>query len=194
MITQKLTITDLMSDLVKRQGSDLHLTADSVPYFRIQGSIIPASNNIYKEETLVSDLKSILGPEKLRLFFEEKELDCSYGLEGVARFRLNIFLDRGKISCVMRALSTDIPSFSQIGLPDSVQQLLQRPRGLMLVTGPTGSGKTTTLASSIDWINANNAHHILTIEDPIEFVFENKNCLVRQREVGEDTPINEPES
>lgn len=87
----------------------------------------------------------------------------------------------------MRALSTNIPSFSQIGLPDSVQQLLQRPRGLMLVTGPTGSGKTTTLASSIDWINANNAHHILTIEDPIEFVFENKNCLVRQREVGEDT-------
>ena len=87
----------------------------------------------------------------------------------------------------MRALNTDIPSFSQIGLPDSVQQLLQRPRGLMLVTGPTGSGKTTTLASSIDWINANNAHHILTIEDPIEFVFENKNCLVRQREVGEDT-------
>ena len=87
----------------------------------------------------------------------------------------------------MRALSTNIPSFSQIGLPDNVQQLLQRPRGLMLVTGPTGSGKTTTLASSIDWINSNNAHHILTIEDPIEFVFENKNCLVRQREVGEDT-------
>ena len=187
MTTQNLTITNLMSDLVKRQGSDLHLTADSLPYFRIQGSIIPASNHIYKEEILVSDLKSILGAEKLKVFFEEKELDCSYGLEGVARFRLNIFFDRGKISCVMRALNTDIPSFSQIGLPDSVQQLLQRPRGLMLVTGPTGSGKTTTLASSIDWINANNAHHILTIEDPIEFVFENKNCLVRQREVGEDT-------
>ena len=187
MTTQNLTITNLMSDLVKRQGSDLHLTADSLPYFRIQGSIIPASNDIYKEESLLSDLKSILGAEKLKVFFEEKELDCSYGLEGVARFRLNIFFDRGKISCVMRALNTDIPSFSQIGLPDSVQQLLQRPRGLMLVTGPTGSGKTTTLASSIDWINANNAHHILTIEDPIEFVFENKNCLVRQREVGEDT-------
>ena len=173
MTTQNLTITNLMSDLVKRQGSDLHLTADSLPYFRIQGSIIPASNDIYKEEILVSDLKSILGAEKLKVFFEEKELDCSYGLEGVARFRLNIFFDRGKISCVMRALNTDIPSFSQIVLPDSVQQLLQRPRGLMLVTGPTGSGKTTTLASSI--------------EDPIEFVFENKNCLVRQREVGEDT-------
>ena len=187
MTDQNLTITNLMSELVKRNGSDLHLTADSLPYFRIQGSIVPARNDIYKEEILVSDLKSILGAEKLKHFFEEKELDCSYGLEGVARFRLNIFLDRGKVSCVMRALNTDIPSFSQIGLPDSVQQLLQRPRGLMLVTGPTGSGKTTTLASSIDWINANNAHHILTIEDPIEFVFKNKNCLVRQREVGEDT-------
>ena len=87
----------------------------------------------------------------------------------------------------MRALSTHIPSFSKIGLPDSVQQLLSRPRGLMLVTGPTGSGKTTTLASSIDWINTNYSHHILTIEDPIEFIYEIKNCLVRQREVGEDT-------
>ena len=176
-----------MSDLVKRNGSDLHLTGDKVPYFRIQGSILPAGESIYKEEDLISDLKIILGEEKLKVFFNEKELDCSYGLEGVARFRLNIFFDRGKVSCVMRALNTNIPSFSQIGLPDSVQQLLQRPRGLMLVTGPTGSGKTTTLASGIDWINTNFAHHILTIEDPIEFIYKNKNCLVRQREVGEDT-------
>ena len=187
MTSQNLIITNLMSDLVRRNGSDLHLTGDTVPYFRVQGSILPASESIYKEENLISDLKIILGEDKLNVFFNEKELDCSYGLAGVARFRLNIFFDRGKVSCVMRALNTDSPSFSQIGLPDSVQQLLQRPRGLMLVTGPTGSGKTTTLASSIDWINANNAHHILTIEDPIEFVFENKNCLVRQREVGEDT-------
>ena len=187
MTIQNLAIANLMSDLVKRNGSDLHLTGDTVPYFRIQGSIIPASETIYKEENLIYDLKTILGEEKINNFIHEKELDCSYGLEGVARFRLNIFYDRGKVSCVMRALSTNIPSFSQIGLPDSVQQLLQRPRGLMLVTGPTGSGKTTTLASSIDWINSNNAHHILTIEDPIEFVFANKNCLVRQREVGEDT-------
>ena len=187
MSIPNLTITNLMSELVKRNGSDLHLTADSIPYFRIQGSILPAGDTLYKEEVLLSDLKFILGEEKLKIFFDEKELDCSYGLEGVARFRLNVFFDRGKVSCVMRALNTNIPTFSQIGLPDSVQQLLQRPRGLMLVTGPTGSGKTTTLASSIDWINSNNAHHILTIEDPIEFVFENKNCLVRQREVGEDT-------
>jgi len=187
MTTTNLKITRLMAELVQRNGSDLHLTGDKLPYFRIQGSILPADTEEYSKEELTKDLISILGDEKINLFKKEKELDCSYGLEGIARFRLNVFYDRGRISCVMRALSTNIPNFSEIGLPDSVQQLLKRPRGLMLVTGPTGSGKTTTLASSIDWINTNNSDHILTIEDPIEFVFENKNCLVRQREVGEDT-------
>ncbi len=176
-----------MAELVQRNGSDLHLTGDKLPYFRIQGSILPADTEEYSKEDLTKDLIAILGDEKIHLFEKEKELDCSYGLEGIARFRLNVFYERGRISCVMRALSTNIPNFSEIGLPDSVQQLLKRPRGLMLVTGPTGSGKTTTLASSVDWLNTNNSDHILTIEDPIEFVFENKNCLVRQREVGEDT-------
>ncbi len=182
-----MRLTHLMSELVKRDGSDLHLTGDSYPFFRVQGEILPASSEIYSCKELRADLEQVLGPKKLAIFDENKELDCSYGLEGIARFRMNLFLDRGKISCVMRALSTLIPSFSKIGIPDSVQQLLRRPRGLMLVTGPTGSGKTTTLASSIDWINTNFAHHILTIEDPIEFIYSNKNCLVRQREVGEDT-------
>jgi len=182
-----MKLTELMSELVKRNGSDLHLTGDCVPFFRIQGQILPASTETFLGSELREQLENILGEEKLLIFDKEKELDCSYGLHGIARFRINIFLDRGKISCVMRALSTNIPSFSKIGLPDSVQQLLSRPRGLMLVTGPTGSGKTTTLASSIDWINSNYSHHILTIEDPIEFIYENKNCLVRQREVGEDT-------
>ena len=182
-----MKLTNLMSELVKRNGSDLHLTGDSIPFFRVQGQILPANSEIYSSEDLRSDLEKILGPKKLSNFDKEKELDCSYGLEGIARFRINIFFDRGKISCVMRALNTEIPSFSKIGIPDSVQQLLSRPRGLMLVTGPTGSGKTTTLASGIDWINTNSAHHILTIEDPIEFIYKNKNCLVRQREVGEDT-------
>ena len=180
-------IKQLMKTLVERNGSDLHLTGDSLPYFRIQGQIVPADSEVFSEEQMYQELESLLGKDKLLTVKTNKELDCSYGLEGVARFRLNIFFDRGHISCVMRALSTNIPSFSFIGLPDSVQQLLNRPRGLMLVTGPTGSGKTTTLASSIDWINDNFSHHILTIEDPIEFVYENKNCLVRQREVGEDT-------
>ncbi len=187
MINVNSRITRLMEELVKRNGSDLHLTGDSYPYFRIQGQILPADNNIFSDLDLRKDLSSLLGDSKIEKFESNKELDCSYGLQGIARFRLNIFYERGKISCVMRALNTHIPNFSKIGLPDSVQQLLNRPRGLMLVTGPTGSGKTTTLASSIDWINNNFSHHILTIEDPIEFIFPNKNCLVRQREVGEDT-------
>ena len=182
-----MKLTNLMSELVKRNGSDLHLTGNNYPFFRVQGQILPASSEQYSSTELRKDLEKLLGEKKLAIFDKEKELDCSYGLEGIARFRMNIFLDRGNISCVMRALNTEIPSFSKIGIPDSVQQLLSRPRGLMLVTGPTGSGKTTTLASGIDWINTNFAHHILTIEDPIEFIYKNKNCLVRQREVGEYT-------
>ena len=176
-----------MGGLVERGGSDLHLTGDTPPYYRVQGSIVPVSDEIYEESTLRDDLCALLGKEKIEKCFLDKELDCSYTLENVARFRINIFYDRGKISAVMRALSSNIPTFNQLGLPSSVQQLLNRPRGLMLVTGPTGSGKTTTLASSIDWINENKPHHILTIEDPIEFIYSNKNCLIRQSEVGEDT-------
>ncbi len=109
-----MKLTNLMSELVKRNGSDLHLTGDSIPFFRVQGQILPANSEIYSCEDLRSDLEKILGPKKLSNFDKEKELDCSYGLEGIARFRINIFLDRGKISCVMRALNTEIPSFSKI--------------------------------------------------------------------------------
>ena len=172
---------------MEKGGSDLHITADTQPYLRAQGNLVPFREELLEEEKMYEEFEIMLGKQRINQFREKKELDCSYSLEGVARFRLNLFIERGRLSCVMRALSTKIPQFSEIGLPNSVQQLLNRPRGLMLVTGPTGSGKTTTLASSIDWINANHSHHILTIEDPIEFVYENKGCLVRQREVGEDT-------
>ena len=182
-----IIVQDLMKELVRKEGSDLHLTGGSNPFFRIQGQILPASSEVLTSESLRQELISLIGVEKIEKFDKEKDLDCSLALDGLARFRLNLFFDRGNISCVMRALSTNIPTFEEIGLPENVQQLLIRPRGLMLVTGPTGSGKTTTLASAIDWINTNEAKHILTIEDPIEYSFSNKNCLVRQREVGEDT-------
>ena len=180
-------VEELMKELVESGGSDLHLTADTQPYYRVQGSLVAFKEEALSEDRMYADFESMLGKSRINTLREKKELDCSYSLEDVARFRLNLFIERGRLACVMRALSTKIPSFQDIGLPNSVQQLLNRPRGLMLVTGPTGSGKTTTLASSIDWINSNHAHHILTIEDPIEFVYENKGCLVRQREVGEDT-------
>ena len=182
-----LYIESLMKGLVDKGGSDLHITAGTRPYNRIQGNLVPVSEDLMDEDKMYNEFETMLGKRRIERFKEDRELDCSYSLEGVARFRLNLFIERGRLACVMRALSTRIPSFNDIGLPNSVQQLLNRPRGLMLVTGPTGSGKTTTLASSIDWINANSSHHILTIEDPIEFVYSNKGCLIRQREVGEDT-------
>ena len=181
-----LKIPKLMNELVKRNGSDLHLTADSIPFFRIQGQILPVNDETFSSEDLVSELSYLL-EDKIEKLWENKELDLSYSFENIARFRINLFFERGKVACVMRALNSSIPTFSEIGIPESVQQLLNRPRGLLLVTGPTGCGKTTTVASSIDWINENHSSHILTIEDPIEFVFKNKNCLVRQREIGEDT-------
>ena len=182
-----LYIEGLMKELVEKGGSDLHLTAETQPYYRVQGNLVPFREEKLDEQRMMNEFTEMLGAKKISSFKERNELDCSYSLEGVARFRMNLFMERGRVSCVMRALSTKIPRFTDIGLPSSVQQMLNRPRGLMLVTGPTGSGKTTTLASSIDWINSSHAHHILTIEDPIEFVYENKGCLVRQREVGEDT-------
>ena len=182
-----LKIPKLMNELVKRNGSDLHITADSIPFFRIQGQILPVNDEIFSSEDLVNELSYLLEDKRMEKLWKNKELDLSYSLENIARFRINLFFERGKVACVMRALNSSIPTFSEIGIPESVQQLLNRPRGLILITGPTGCGKTTTVASSIDWINENHSSHILTIEDPIEFIFRNKNCLVRQREIGEDT-------
>lgn len=185
-ITQTL-LYKLMKELSDRNGSDLHLTANSIPFFRVQGQMIPAQNDFFSADQLYLELKLLIGQKKFERFLERKDYDCSFGMEGISRFRINLFYERNNISCVMRALNNEIPSFSKLGLPESVQQLLKKPRGLVLVTGPTGSGKTTTLASALNWINLNYSSHILTIEDPIEFVYENKNCLVRQREIGEDT-------
>ena len=180
-------IIKLMKELINRNGSDLHLRGDTVPFFRVQGQMMPADSLPISSAVLKEELESLIGKNKFDNFVKNKDFDCSFGLDGIARFRINLFFDRGHISCVMRALDNKIPNFSNIGLPESVQQLLNRPRGLVLVTGPTGSGKTTTLASGLNWINNNQSSHILTIEDPIEFIYENKNCLIRQREIGEDT-------
>ena len=180
-----LKLHALMNDLVSRGGSDLHLTGDIQPYFRIQGQILPASDEKLSQAQLWKELTVMLGETKMDTFKEKKELDCSYGLENVARFRLNVFFDRGKIACVMRALGSKIPNFLFLDCPKT-SAAFESPSRPHVGYWTNRIRKNST--GKLDYgISTNHSHHILTVEDPIEFVFNNKNCLVRQREVGEDT-------
>jgi len=173
--------------MVERGASDLHITTGSPPQLRIDGSLVPLRPPPLKPretKTLCSEAM----PEDQRLRFEKgHEIDFSFGVKSLSRFRSNVFLQRGAVSGAFRAIPFEIRPLKDLGMPPVVEELCQRPRGLVLVTGPTGSGKSTTLASMIDKINTENRHHIVTVEDPIEFLHSNKLCLVNQREVGSDT-------
>jgi twitching motility protein PilT len=183
----ELMIEDLMEQLVEMGGSDLHLTAGLPPYFRISGHLQPIGDRSLSAEECQRLIFSMLNNTQRKNLEQNWELDCSYGVRGLARFRVNVYKDRGTYAACLRALSSKIPSFEKLGLPDVVREMSEKPRGLILVTGPTGSGKTTTLAAMLDLINRTRAEHILTVEDPIEFVYEPKKCLVHQRQLGEDT-------
>ncbi len=180
-------IEDLMEQLVEMGGSDLHLSAGLPPYFRISGKLTPIGNEPLSNEECQRLIFSMLNNTQRKTLEQTWELDCSYGVKGLARFRVNVYKDRGTYAACLRALSSKIPSFEQLGLPDVVREMAEKPRGLILVTGPTGSGKTTTLAAMIDLINRTRAEHILTVEDPIEFVYEPIKSLIHQRQLGEDT-------
>ncbi|NJN29900.1 MAG: type IV pilus twitching motility protein PilT [Synechococcales cyanobacterium RM1_1_8] len=180
-------IEDLMEQLVEMGGSDLHLSAGLPPYFRISGKLTPISNEPLTSEECQRLIFSMLNNTQRKTLEQTWELDCSYGVKGLARFRVNVYKDRGTYAACLRALSSKIPSFELLGLPDIVREMAEKPRGLILVTGPTGSGKTTTLAAMIDLINRTRAEHILTVEDPIEFVYEPIKSLIHQRQLGEDT-------
>jgi twitching motility protein PilT len=181
----ELMIEDLMEQLVEMGGSDLHLTAGLPPYFRISGHLQPIGDQVLTAEECQRLIFSMLNNTQRKNLEQNWELDCSYG--GLARFRVNVYKDRGTYAACLRALSSKIPNFEKLGLPDVVREMAEKPRGLILVTGPTGSGKTTTLAAMIDLINRTRAEHILTIEDPIEFVYEPIKSLIHQRQLGEDT-------
>jgi twitching motility protein PilT len=183
----ELMIEDLMEQLVEMGGSDLHLTAGLPPYFRISGHLQPIGDQALSAEECQRLIFSMLNNTQRKNLEQNWELDCSYGVRGLARFRVNVYKDRGTYAACLRALSSKIPSFDKLGLPDVVREMAEKPRGLILVTGPTGSGKTTTLAAMIDLINRTRAEHILTIEDPIEFVYEPIKSLIHQRQLGEDT-------
>jgi len=177
----------LLKDLVEKGGSDLHITVNTPPLIRIDGKVTPMELPSLTPVETKQLCYSILTDAQKHKFEEENELDLSFGVKGLSRFRGNIFIQRGAVSGVFRVIPYRILTFEELGLPPVVQYISERPRGLVLVTGPTGSGKTTTLASIIDKINTDRREHIITIEDPIEYLHPHKGCLVNQREVGTDT-------
>ena len=181
-----LMIEDLMEQLVEMGGSDMHIQASAPVYFRISGKLTPIGEELNPQECQRL-IFSMLNNTQRKDLEQTWELDCSYGVKGLARFRVNVYKERGCYAACLRALSSKIPNFDQLGLPDVVRDMTNRPKGLVLVTGPTGSGKTTTLAAMLDLINRTRAEHILTVEDPIEYVFPNIKSLFHQRQKGEDT-------
>lgn len=180
-------IEDLMEQMIEMGGSDMHLSAGVPPHFRISGKLTPIGEDPLTAEQCQRLIFSMLNNNQRKALEQNWELDCSYGVKGLARFRVNVYKDRGTYAACLRALSSKIPNFDKLGLPDVVREMSEKPRGMVLVTGPTGSGKTTTLAAMIDLINRTRAEHILTVEDPIEFVYEPVKSLVHQRQLGEDT-------
>jgi twitching motility protein PilT len=181
-------LDSLLRLVAEREGSDLHLKVGAKPRIRVDGVLydIEGQDPLMPEET-ESIARVMMSPERWTLFLEKNEADLAYGLKGVARFRVNVFRQRGSVSLVMRLVTIGSPSLESLGLPPIVGQLAEQQRGLVLVTGPTGSGKTTTLGAMIDLINRNRACHIVTIEDPIEVVHPDQLASVAQREVGVDT-------
>ena len=182
-----LMIEDLMEQLVEMGGSDMHIQAGAPIYFRISGKLGPISEDPLTPQESQRLIFSMLNNSQRKELEQSWELDCSYGVKGLARFRVNVYKERGCYAACLRALSSKIPNFEQIGLPNVVREMTERPRGMVLVTGQTGSGKTTTLAAMLDLINRTRSEHILTVEDPIEYVFPNVKSLFHQRQKGEDT-------
>ncbi|MBE9192959.1 type IV pilus twitching motility protein PilT [Gloeocapsopsis crepidinum LEGE 06123] len=180
-------IEDLMEQVVACGGSDLHISTGLPPYIRISGKLTPTDYEPLTAEQCQRLIFTMLNNTQRKHLEQNWELDCSYGVRGLARFRVNVYKDRGTYAACLRALSSQIPSMEALKLPDIVREISEKPRGLVLVTGPTGSGKSTTLASMINNINMTRSEHILTIEDPIEFVYEPIQSLIHQRQIGEDT-------
>lgn len=181
-------IQELMQLTGERLASDLHLKAGSRPVLRIYGELRPQMEyGIVSAEDMERFFEELTNEEQRRRFREELELDMSYGLSGVGRFRVNVAMQRGTITIVMRRLSFVVPSIEELGLPQVCKELVLKPRGLILVTGPTGSGKSTTLAAMINYLNQREARRIITIEDPIEYLLRDNRCFITQRELGGDT-------
>jgi twitching motility protein PilT len=183
-----LNLRVLLEEMLSRSASDLHLSAGERPKLRIDGEMANASHDqVLSPKDTLTLAYSVLTESQKKRFEQEDELDFSFGIQNLARFRGNVFKQRGCVSMVIRMIPFNVKSFEELRLPAVVAKLAERPRGLVLVTGPTGSGKSTTLAAMIDKINRERRGHIITVEDPIEFIHKHQNCIVNQREVGTDT-------
>jgi twitching motility protein PilT len=181
------TLPELLKTLVEMDGSDLHIATDTPPQVRVNGELQRLQMPALAPAETKQLAYSVLTDAQKKRFEETLELDFSFGIKGMARFRCNVFNQRGAVGAVYRLIPEKIRSFGELGLPQVLATLADRPRGLVLITGPTGSGKSTTLAAMLDKINCERHSHILTIEDPIEYIHQHKNCLVNQREVHSDT-------
>ena len=181
------SLQQLLKTMVDNGASDLHITKNSPPQIRLDGHLVKLKTDPLTADDTKKVCYSIMTDAQKAHFEENQELDMSFGLQGLARFRANIFVQQGAVAGAFRVIPWKIRSFNELGLPSVVAELTKKPRGLILVTGPTGSGKSTTLAAMIDKINEDDHGHIVTIEDPVEFLHEHKNCVVNQREIGADT-------
>jgi twitching motility protein PilT len=186
-VEQLNSIDSWLEHAVERKASDLHLAVGSHPAIRVRGAVelLPDTPRL-DAESMRQLLYGILTTEQQKRFELERQIDCTHGVPGVARFRLNVFMEREVMAAAFRVVPHELKTLEELGLPESLTELTKQPRGLVVVTGPTGSGKSTTLAAMIDEINRTRHDHIITIEDPIEFVHRHKRCIVHQREIGND--------
>jgi twitching motility protein PilT len=180
-------LDELLEIMVANNASDLHMSVGLPPMMRIDGELKPTRYEILTAPLSQRIIYDVLTDDQIQRFETNLELDCSYQMRQIARFRVNVYRDRGSVASALRLIPQKVPTIRDLGLPPVVEDLARRPRGLMLVTGPTGSGKSTTLASIINQINHERSEHILTVEDPIEYLHTHRKCIINQRELGQDT-------
>lgn len=183
-----LHINDLLVQAVEENASDLHLTVGAVPILRIHGVLCTLAADTLEPSDTEMMVKALLTPEQQSKLEATGDLDCSYTLPGISRYRINVYRSKGCYGAAIRVIPTRVPDFTELGLPDVMLDFVNQPQGLVLVTGPTGHGKSTTLASLVDFVNRTSRRHIVTLEDPIEYLHQHEKSIINQREVGIDTP------